>query len=47
MTQELNPRCIQLDDVADPETYVDLMLEGHLPLQEAVPTDSGEAPSEG
>jgi hypothetical protein len=47
MTQELNHRCIQLDEVVDPETYLDLILEGHLPPQGETPADSGEAPAEG
>ena len=47
MTHELNPRCVQLDEVVDPETYVDLMLEGHQPPQDVTSTDSGEAPAEG
>lgn len=47
MTQDLNPRCVQLDEVVTPETYVDLMLEGHLPPQDVTSTDPGEAPAEG
>jgi hypothetical protein len=47
MTHELNPRCVQLDEVVVPETYVDLILEGHLPPQDEAPTDPGEAPAEG
>ena len=45
MTQELNPRCIQLDEVVDPETYVDLILEGHLPPQDCPAAGSNEAPT--
>jgi hypothetical protein len=47
MTHELNPRCVQLDEVVVPETYVDLILEGHLPPQDDTSADSGEAPAEG
>jgi len=46
MTQELNPRCIQIDEVVDPETYVDLILEGHLPLQDVPPAECCEASAE-
>jgi len=37
MTQKLNPRCVQLDEVVDPETYIDLILEGHLPPRMTLP----------
>jgi hypothetical protein len=47
MTQELNPRCIQLEEVVYPEYYVDLILEGHLPLQDHTSADSNEPRAEG
>jgi hypothetical protein len=46
MNQHHVPTCVQLDEVVDPDYYVDLMLEGHLPLQDCTPVDLGEAPAE-
>ena len=37
MNQNLIPKCIQLDQVADPEVYLALALEGlSIPVTEAV-----------
>jgi len=47
MAQNLNLCCVQLNEVVDPDYYVDLILEGHLPLQDDSPADSGEAPAQG
>ncbi len=38
MTEELNLRSVQLDDVVDSDYYIDLMLEGHLPPQDETAT---------
>ena len=46
MTQELNHRCIQLDEVVDPETYLDLILEGHMPPPDDTSAELSEAPAE-
>jgi hypothetical protein len=46
MTQKLNPRCIQLDEVVDPDYYVDLILEGYRPPQDDISTESEKAPAE-
>jgi len=45
MTKELNHRCIQLDEVVYPDTYIDLILEGHLPPQEETASILSEDPT--
>lgn len=42
MPHKLNLHCVQLDEIVNLETYVDLMLEGYLPLQDVQKSDATE-----
>lgn len=36
MNKNTNPKCIQLDEVVDPEAYLALVIEGLQPLTETL-----------
>lgn len=46
MTKNTNPKCIQLDEVVDPEAYLALVFEGLQPLIDAPDSIEGNTKAE-